>query len=92
MQQYFIESDLDGAPINREFRSLVYQRTKKANDARAFGTIFDVYRDGYEWINHSVAPKACLPVDLRVTLGGPECTRPYIWRSRRKDPDDTASR
>jgi hypothetical protein len=77
MQQYFVESDLDGAPISREFRSLAYQRAKKTNDTRAFGTIFDVYRDGYEWVNHSVAPKECLPVDLRVTFGGPECTRPY---------------
>ncbi|NMT62882.1 FMN-binding glutamate synthase family protein [Marinobacter orientalis] len=77
LQQYFVESDLDGAPVNREFRSLIYQRAKKDNDTRAFGTIFDVYRDGYEWVNHSLAPKECLPVDLRVTFGGPECTRPY---------------
>ena len=77
MQQYFVESDLDGAPISREFRSLAYQRAKKADDTRAFGTIFDVYRDGYEWVNHSLAPKKCLPVNLRVSFGGPECTRPY---------------
>jgi len=77
LQQYFVESDLDGAPVSREFRSLIYQRAKKADDTRAFGTIFDAYRDGYEWVNHSLAPKECLPVDLRVTFGGPECTRPY---------------
>jgi len=77
LQQYFVESDLDGAPVNREFRSLIYQRAKKDNDTRAFGTIFDVYRDGYEWVNHSLAPKACLPTSLRVTFGGAECTRPY---------------
>ena len=77
LQQYFVESDLDGAPINRDFRSLAYQRAKKADDTRAFGTIFDVYRDGYEWVNHSLAPKKCLPVNLRVSFGGPECTRPY---------------
>ncbi|PXX92553.1 FMN-binding glutamate synthase family protein [Marinobacter vulgaris] len=77
LQQYFVESDLDGAPVNREFRSLIYQRAKKDNDTRAFGTIFDVYRDGYEWVNHSLAPKECRPIDLRVTFGGPECARPY---------------
>jgi glutamate synthase domain-containing protein 2 len=77
LQQYFVESDLDGAPVSREFRSLIYQRAKKANDTRAFGTIFDVYRDGYEWVNHSLAPKECLPADLRVTFGEPEFTRPY---------------
>ncbi|MFO7705537.1 MAG: FMN-binding glutamate synthase family protein, partial [Halopseudomonas sp.] len=61
----------------REFRSLIYQRAKKDNDTRAFGTIFDVYRDGYEWVNHSLAPKECVPASLRVSFGGPECTQPY---------------
>lgn len=28
LQQYFVESDLDGAPVSREFRSLIYQRAK----------------------------------------------------------------
>jgi len=35
LQQYFVESDLDGAPVNREFRSLIYQRAKKDDDTRA---------------------------------------------------------
>ena len=48
IQQYFVESDIDGAPVSREFRSLVYQRAKGARDTRPFGTIFDVYRDGCE--------------------------------------------
>ncbi len=77
LQQYFVESDLDGAPVNREFRSLIYQRAKKDNDTRAFGTIFDVYRDGYEWLNHSVAPKHCLPNNLRIRFGEGRCAQPY---------------
>ena len=48
IQQYFVESDTSGAPIPREFRSLVYQRAKGARDTRPFGTIFDVNRAGYE--------------------------------------------
>ncbi|MDQ7732175.1 FMN-binding glutamate synthase family protein [Halomonas sp. SpR1] len=77
LQQYFVESDIDGAPISREFRSLAYQRAKKDDDTRAFGTIFDVYRNGYEWVNHSMAPKGCIPANLRIRFGGPDCTRPY---------------
>jgi len=77
LQQYFVESDLDGAPVNREFRSLIYQRAKKDNDTRAFGTIFDVYRDGYEWLNHSLAPKHCLPANLRIRFGEGRCAQPY---------------
>lgn len=77
IQQYFVESETNGMPISREFRSLAYQRAKKANDTRAFGTLFEVYRDGYEWLNHSLAPTTCNKEDLRVRFGGAECTQPY---------------
>lgn len=77
IQQYFVESDLDGTPINREFRSLVYQRAKKSNDTRPFGTQFDVYRNGYEWINHSLSPKVVSDSNPRVIIGGTQCKKPY---------------
>ncbi|MCF6264698.1 MAG: FMN-binding glutamate synthase family protein [Xanthomonadales bacterium] len=77
IQQYFVESDIDGRPVSREFRSLIYQRAKGDRDTRPFGTIFDVNRDGYEWINHSLAPKAVSNHNPRVTFGGPDCSRPY---------------
>lgn len=77
MQQYFVESDTDGMPISREFRSLAYQRAKQVNDTRAYGTVFEVYRDGYEWLNHSIAPTACNKDDLRVRFGGAACAQPY---------------
>ena len=41
IQQYFVESNTDGTPISREFRSLIYQRAKGDRDTRPFGTIFD---------------------------------------------------
>ena len=77
--QYFVESDLDGTPISRVFRSVVYQRAKKELDTIPFGTEFDVYETGYEWMNHSMGalnPQTC-ETDLRVLVGGPDCTRPY---------------
>lgn len=46
IQQYFVESNISGRPINREFRALVYQRAKQQRDTRPFGTQFDVYRSG----------------------------------------------
>jgi len=77
IQQYFVESDLNGIPINREFRSLVYQRAKNVRDTRPFGTLFDVYRQGYEWTNHSLSPKP-MPEEMpRVKIGGAQCTQPY---------------
>lgn len=75
--QYFIESEMDGRPFSREERSLVYQRAKNVRDTIPFGTLKDVYEVGYEWVNHSMHPLHLQPEDLRVTVGGPDCTQPY---------------
>src|SRR5205085_7831722 len=56
IQQYFVESDTDGAPINRNERSVIYQRAKKQVDTIPFGTQLNVYAEGYEWMTHSIAP------------------------------------
>lgn len=77
VQQYFIESETDGAPVPRELRSLVYQRAKQQTDTLPFGTQRDVYQAGYEWISHSLAPKHIDPQTLRVKVGGPHCKKPY---------------
>ncbi len=77
IQQYFVESDINGIPVNREFRSLVYQRAKGVRDTRPFGTLFDVYRQGYEWSNHSLSPQAMPDEIPRVMIGGKNCQQPY---------------
>jgi glutamate synthase domain-containing protein 2 len=77
IQQYFVESNISGRPINREFRALVYQRAKQQRDTRPFGTQFDVYRSGYEWINHSLQPIDIKNKHPRVLFGGPACKKPY---------------
>jgi glutamate synthase domain-containing protein 2 len=77
MRQYFFESEKDGMPFSRDTRALVYQRAKMVLDKRPFGTQEDVYRDGYEWLHHSMLPKPRAVEQFRVTIGGPECTKPY---------------
>ncbi len=77
IQQYFIETDTNGKPISREFRTLVYQRAKGARDTRPFGTVFDVYRSGAEWINHSLAPTDIHDKDPRIVFGEANCKQPY---------------
>ena len=77
IQQYFVEDNIHGRPINREFRALIYQRAKGARDTRPFGTQFDVYRSGYEWVNHSISPRPHIDVPVRVLFGGPDCKKPY---------------
>lgn len=78
INQYFVESNTDGAPFNREQRSLVYQRAKKALDTLPFGTQRNVYETGYEWVNHSLLPVHVDPQNLRVLIGGPDCKQPYL--------------
>src|ERR1700745_2448247 len=77
MRQYFFESEKDGMPFSRDIRAVVYQRAKMQLDKRPFGTQEDVYREGYEWMHHSVAPKALSSAEFRVTIGGPDCPKPY---------------
>ncbi len=79
VRQYFIESDIDGRPIPRMFRSVVYARAKKETDTTPFGTQLDVYAEGYEWVNHSIAALSSEQVesDPRVTIGNSTCREPY---------------
>lgn len=79
IQQYFIESNTDGAPISRNERSVIYQRAKKQIDTISFGTQLDVYAEGYEWMTHSIVPKDfhILDHNPRVRIGGKECQQPY---------------
>lgn len=77
MRQYFFESEKDGKPFSRDIRAVVYQRAKMDLDKRPFGTQNDVYQEGYEWMHHSMAPKPMASEKFRLTIGGPDCTRPY---------------
>lgn len=79
IMQYFVETDTEGRPINRIYRSLVYERAKKVNDTAPFGTEMDVYADNYEWMPHSIYAKNFDELDEKpkITVGGPECKKPY---------------
>jgi glutamate synthase domain-containing protein 2 len=78
IRQYFLESEKDGTPFSRDKRALVYQRAKRALDKRPFGTQNDVYANGFEWLDHSIAPKLVVKEPFRVTVGGPDCSKPYL--------------
>jgi glutamate synthase domain-containing protein 2 len=79
LYQYFIESDTNGTPISRVNRSVVYTRAKDVVDTSPFGTQKDVYAEGYEWMNHSLAARdfKTLNHHPRVTVGGKDCKQPY---------------
>jgi glutamate synthase domain-containing protein 2 len=78
IQQYFIEHDTNGTPYNREKRSDVYQKSKGEVNTTPFGTQLDVYKEGYEFLGHSMYPKDISEVlEPRVTIGGSDCRKPY---------------
>ena len=79
IQQYFVESDTDGAPINRNDRSVIYQRAKKQIDTTPFGTQLNVYSEGYEWMSHSIVPLDFHTIEHhpRVRVGNKDCKQPY---------------
>ncbi|CAM1344457.1 FMN-binding glutamate synthase family protein [Tenacibaculum amylolyticum] len=78
IQQYFIEDDLNGTPINREKRSIVYQRAKKEIETVPFGTQHNVYEKGYEFVKHSLFPTDHHHVEGEtVVFGSDKCTQKY---------------
>lgn len=77
IQQYLVESNLDAYPIEREYRSLIYQRAKGELETRPFGTDRDVYRPGYEWASHCTMPAPQLEEEPRLNIGGKDCKQPY---------------
>ena len=76
IRQYLLESDRDKEPFSRDDRSIVYQRSKGAEDKRPFGTREDVYAAGYSWITHSVLARSDLPWDCRRKIGDKACKQP----------------
>ncbi len=77
IRQYFIAGDTEEKPFDRLVRSVIYQRSKKLEDTVPFGTERDILANGYEWVQHSLAPKHISEIEPRITVGGPQCKQPY---------------
>ncbi len=77
LRQYFVESDSEQTPFSRQQRSIVYQRAKNVVDTVPFGTLSDVYKDGYEWLAQSLAPTHPDKEVARITIGEGRCAQPY---------------
>lgn len=77
LHQYFVESDTDGKPINKNHRNYIYERAKEQNQTRPFGTQLDVYDDNYKWMQHSIYPAKKMDTPPRVVIGGKDCQQPY---------------
>ena len=77
--QYFVESDIDGRPISRIYRNVVYQRAKGDIQSIPFGTQLNVYEEGYEWLSHSLGAINSSECDnqIKVKVGNSLCTQNY---------------
>lgn len=77
IQQYFIESNTDGRPFDRDARTMIYRRAKGLGSDDAYGTQNDITSAGYDHILHASSPLEPMKSPPRVRLGGPDCTQPY---------------
>ena len=78
IRQYLLETDHEKLPFSRTQRSLIYARAKNEVGDRPFGTLTDVYADGFEFMSHSLRPALDVdPASFRISIGGPQCTQPY---------------
>ena len=57
LHQYLVENNTDGAPFNRDHRSIIYERAKGVTDTKPFGTEQNVYAVGYAFLKHSIATR-----------------------------------
>ena len=78
IHQYFVESETESAPFSREQRLLVSERSRLVNDNIPFGTLRDVYQEGYEWFSHSMRPQKISDHEMKVAVGGDDCLKPYV--------------
>lgn len=76
IRQYFIQSDTEERPFSREQRAIIYQRAKNILDKRPFGSQLEMYGEGFEWMNHSMAPVDIKSSDFRILIGK-TCKKPY---------------
>ncbi|WP_454786365.1 FMN-binding glutamate synthase family protein [Mycobacterium antarcticum] len=77
IRQYFIESNTEATPFDRETRDLVYERAKDTKGDEPFGTESDVGAIGYEFLRHSIRARFAENLDPRVRVGGDDCLQPY---------------
>lgn len=74
--QYFVESNTDGAPFDRETRDAIYL-AKGIKGDEPFGTERNVNEIGYEFLRHSLRARIATDLKPTVRLGGPDCAQPY---------------
>ena len=71
IRQYFVESNTEAAPFDRETRDMVYERAKGIKGDEPFGTERDVYALGYEFLRHSLRARVGHRAEPQGAAGRP---------------------
>jgi len=77
IQQYFIHTNQNGKPFDRETRTIVYQRAKDVAAILPFGTEQSLLTNGYEYAYHAFRASPVSSESARIVVGGPDCHKPY---------------
>ena len=78
IRQYFLESETDGTPFNRDQACGRLPARQEAARQAAVRHPAGHLCPNYEWITHSIAPRGIPTVtSFRVVVGGPDCKEPY---------------
>ena len=77
LQQYFIETNTNGKPFNKNEIRLINSRSNNKDAFHPFGTELDFYNDKVAWVGHSLAPAKRLETPPKVKIGGKHCTQKY---------------
>jgi glutamate synthase domain-containing protein 2 len=77
IQDWILENEREVRPFDWIVRDMVYARSKNEQQTVPFGTKYDYYKPGYEWLLHSNSPSKKPEGELRVMVGGPDCKQAY---------------
>lgn len=77
IHQYFVESNTNGAPFDKESIALVNARSDNKPAFHPFGTERDLYKEDYVWASHAMFPKKTFKKPPRILVGGEDCLKPY---------------
>lgn len=77
IRQYFVESNTDGKPFNKNQRNFVNKRSENKFKTHPFGSELDMYEEQFTWAAHSIYPEEVKEKADRVVIGNNQCDQHY---------------
>ncbi|MBK0384281.1 FMN-binding glutamate synthase family protein [Pedobacter sp. SD-b] len=77
LHQYFVENNTDGKPFSANRRNYIESHATLTAENHPFGTELNIYKNNYDWMEHSIYAAERLKEVPRVNIGGIDCKQPY---------------